>query len=141
MKILNRFTSSVVYESEKETVKEALEEARKEECMVSGAICPEIHHINHKGMKHKEWAVIPLSFYWHTQFRWAIHRNKEIFRSLHGNEWILFFKILKKVIIKLSLIHQQEILQKIDTYAESDHASKQFLDAYKTWRVTVGVGK
>ena len=99
----------------------------------------EIHHINANGMKRKEWAIIPLCSYHHRHNDEAIHGKKEQFRKIFGHEWTLFFKILNKVIGNLKPKHQAEIIGKIDAYAISGHASKQFMEAYEKGRVGVQV--
>ena len=117
-------------------------EMRKYGCCVTPGIKHiypiQIHHI--QGMKRKEWAVIPLHPVYHQAsvgHEYSIHGYKEQFREKFGHEWTLYFKILGEVIGKLDPKHQAEIIQKIDAYAISGHASKQFMDEYERVGVEV----
>jgi hypothetical protein len=92
---------------------------------------PEIHHINASSMKRKEWAVIPLCCVHHRQFLSAIHVSKKRFRDEYAHEWNLYFRILNKVIGNIANKHRFEITKKIKEYADSGHASKQFMDEYE----------
>ena len=112
-------------------------EMRKYGCIVSG-LPPEIHHI--QGMKRKEWAVIPLSSGHHhpiSGYEHSIHRNKDQFRKLFGHEWTLYFKVLNKVIGNLDQDYQDKIKESVKAYADSGHASKQFMDEYERVGVEV----
>ena len=113
-------------------------EMRKYGCIASHVIGnTEIHHI--QGMKRKEWAVIPLWVNLHSRYGYfaAVHRNKELFREEYAHEWTLFFKILNEVIGNLKPKHQDKIIEKIKAYADSGHASKQFMEAYERVGVEV----